>query len=50
MNVALRKLAMLEKKFEVQEERAKLQGYFTSPVDNEMKRNVTELMDKVRTL
>ena len=50
MNIAVRKLAMLEKMFAQQEETAKIQGYVTNVVDSTMKRNVTELMEKVRVL
>lgn len=50
MNIALRKLAMLEKSFLEQEEQARLQGYVTSTIDTDFRKKVTELMDKVRII
>ena len=50
MNIAIRKLAMLEKSIMEREEAAKLDGYVTSPVDPIFKEKVTRLMDKVRVL
>ena len=48
MNIALRKLAMLEKDLIAREEAAKLEGYVTCPVDTEFRRKLTKLMDQVR--
>lgn len=50
MNITLRKLAMLEKSIAEQEEQARVQGYTTCTIDNEMKKRITELMDKVRVI
>ena len=50
MNIAIRKLAMLEKSIIEKEEAAKLDGYISSPVDPIFKEKVTRLMDKVRVL
>lgn len=50
MNIALRKLAMLEEKMVKEEELAKVQGYCTCPVDQDFKRRVTDLMDRVRVI
>lgn len=50
MNITLRKMALLEQTFLQQEELAKIQGYSNCPIDNEMKRRVTNLMDKVRLI
>lgn len=50
MNIALRKLAMLEQAMIAQEEAERIQGYATSSIDREFKRRVTDLMDKVRIL
>lgn len=50
MNIAIRKLAMIEQSMLAKEETAKIQGYSTSPVDQEFKRRVTDLMDKVRII
>lgn len=50
MNIALRKLAMLEKSMIEQEEAERIQGYSTCPIDQDFKRRVTELMDKVRVI
>ncbi len=50
MNIALRKLAMIEKSLIAQEEAAKIQGYSNVPIDQDFKRRVTDLMDKVRVI
>ena len=50
MNITLRKLALLEQNYIQQEELARIQGYSTCPIDNEMKRRVTDLMNKVRLI
>ena len=50
MNVAVRKLALLEKIIIQQEETSKIQGYTTNVVDSNLKKNVSELMDKIRVL
>ena len=50
MNLTLRKLAMLEKSLNEREEVARVQGYSTNVVDAEFKKNVTDLMDRVRTI
>lgn len=47
MNIAIRKLALLEKAIEEQEERNRIDGYTTSPIDYEFKQRVSELMLKV---
>lgn len=48
MNIAIRKLALLEKAIEEQEERSRLDGYTTSPIDPEFKQRVSDLMLKVK--
>lgn len=48
MNIALRKLAMLEKNMAEKEEAARIQGYSTCPIDSDLKKRITDLMDKVR--
>lgn len=50
MNIALRKLAMLEKDLIAREETAKLEGYSTSPVDSALRQKITQIMDKVRVI
>ena len=50
MNLAYRKLAMLEKDFIEREECAKLEGYSSCPVDRDFKEKITRLLDKVRYL
>ena len=50
MNIALRKLAMLEEKMVKEEEIAKMQGFTTCPIDQDFKRRVTGLMDRVRVI
>ncbi len=50
MNIALRKLALLEKNMREREEAARLEGYTTSPIDSNFKQRITQLMDKVRAI
>ena len=50
MNLAIRKLAMLEKDLIAREEAAKLEGYTTSPIDSAFKERITRIMDQVRLL
>ena len=50
MNVALRKLALLEKNIMQKEEAAKVQGYTTSPVDPIFKEKIVKLMKRVRAI
>lgn len=50
MNIAMRKLAMLEKEFTAREEEARISGYDTCPIDKGLQRRITELMDKVRVV
>lgn len=50
MNIALRKLAMIEKDILAREEEARLQGYTTVPIDQDFKRRISDLMDKVRII
>ncbi len=50
MNIALRKLALLEKDLIQREEAARLEGYTSSPVDNAFREKITQIMDKVRVL
>ena len=50
MNIALKKLAMLEEKMIKEEETAKAQGYCTAPIDQDLKRRITDLMDRVRVI
>ena len=50
MNLAIRKLAMLEKEFIQKEEEAKIEGYSTIPIDSNLRNSITRIMDKVRLL
>lgn len=51
MNIAMRKLALLEENLIKQEEAAKLEGYTSCPiVDSEFRRKLTKLMDQVRVI
>ena len=51
MNIALRKLAMLEKSIAEKEEAARIQGdYVTCSIDEDFKRSLASLLDKVRTI
>ncbi len=48
MNLAMRKLAMLEKEMIVREENQKLYGYVTAPQERELKEKITKLLNQVR--
>lgn len=50
MNIALRKLAMLEKTLQEKEMQARLEGYTDCPIDKDFQARITCLMDKVRVL
>lgn len=50
MNITMRKLAMLEKVMMEREQEAKVEGFATCPVNLELKRNITTLMNKVRAI
>lgn len=50
MNIAIRKLAMIEKDLIEREEAARLEGFATSPIDRQFKEKITRLMDRVRVL
>lgn len=50
MNITMRKIAMLEEKMIKEEEITKIQGYATCPIDQDLKKRVVDLMDKVRTV
>ncbi len=50
MNLAIRKLAMLEKDFIAREEEAKLNGFTSCPIDREFKNKISKVLDQVRYL
>ena len=50
MNVAIRKLALLEKDIIQKEEAARIQGYAKSPVDPIFKEKIVKLMERVRAI
>ena len=50
MNIALRKLAMIEKCYAEMEENARIQGYSDCPIDREFQRRISEVMEKVRVI
>ena len=50
MNIAIRKLALLEKTIKEQENSCDFEGLTTVPIDNELKQRISELMIKVRTV
>ena len=50
MNIVLKKLALLEEKMIKEEERARVQGYTSCPVDQDFKKRLTDLMDRVRVI
>lgn len=50
MNIAIRKLALLEKNILEKEREAAIEGYATSPVDPVFREKVVKLMEKVRTI
>lgn len=50
MNIAIRKLAMLEKSMAEKVEEARVQGYSTCPIDREFQKKVNDIMDRVRVI
>ena len=50
MNLAYRKLAMLEKDFIAKEENARIEGFSSCPIDRDFKDKITRLLDQVRYL
>lgn len=50
MNIALKKLALLERTMVEKEENARIQGFTTNVIDVELKKRVTDLLDKVRRI
>lgn len=50
MNIAIRKLAMLEKAMLAQEEASRIDGYSTCPINQDLKQQITTIMDKVRAI
>ena len=48
MNITLRKLAMLEKSMAEQEEKARLEGWASCPIDKDLQARINSLMEKVR--
>ena len=50
MNISVRKLAMLEKSIAEREEAARVQGYSTNVIDADLKKRITDLMDRVRLI
>ena len=50
MNIAVRKLSMLEHAIAEKEENAKKEGYATNTVDAELKKRVANLMLKLQTI
>ena len=48
MNIALRKLALLEKNLAEKEECAKINGYTTSPADRELQAKINDLLSRIR--
>lgn len=50
MNIAIRKLMMLEKAIDEKLEAGRIQGYSECPVEVELKQNIAALLLKVRTV
>ena len=50
MNIALRKLALLEKNLLEKEEAARIQGFSSIPQDVQFREKISELMERVRTI
>lgn len=48
MNIALRKLAMIEKNYTEIEEQSKIQGYTSCTIDRDFQRKIYDLMEKIR--
>ena len=50
MNLVFRKLALLEAVIAENEEAAKIEGYVTNPIEDDLKRQVASLMVKIRAI
>ena len=50
MNLAMIKLAMLEKNMAAQEEKNRIEGFVSKPIDKEFLAKISALMTKVRTV
>ena len=50
MNIVFRKLALLEAVIAENEETARIEGYATNPIDEDLKRQVSSLMVKIRAI
>jgi len=50
MNIAIRKLAKVEKEILAKENEARREGYLTCPIDREFNLSVKDLMRKVRAV
>lgn len=50
MNIAIRKLAKIEKEILAKENEARREGYLTCPINKEFNQSVKELMTKVRAI
>ena len=50
MNIALRKLAMIEKAYAEMEENARVQGFSECPFDRDFQRKISAVMEKVRLI
>ena len=48
MNIALRKLVMLDKEFTAREEAAKLEGFTSCPFDPIFRDKVAKVVDQIR--
>jgi len=48
MNLCYRKLEMLEKNFIAKEEAAKIEGFYSTPIDKDLQHRVTNLLNQVR--
>ncbi|MBR6126258.1 hypothetical protein IKQ21_01085 [bacterium] len=48
MNIALRKLVMLDKEFTKREEAAKLEGFSSCPFDPIFREKVSKVVDQIR--
>ena len=50
MNITMRKIAILEKDFENKEEKARIDGFASCPINIHLQRQVKDLMDKIKVL
>ncbi|MBQ7126024.1 hypothetical protein IJO12_02960 [bacterium] len=48
MNIAIKKLMLIEKMIEAKEEEAKINGYVSTPAEMEFKTKISDLINKIQ--